>query len=54
MGGNFRERNHLEKLGVDVMLILKLGCMDWFVLAHYRDKWRAVVCLCLCVRACVR
>jgi len=37
---NVRERNHLVKLGVDGILILKLEGMDWFGLVHYRKRGR--------------
>jgi len=44
-----RERDHLEDLGVDGRIILKLifknglGGMDWIDLAQERDRWRAVL-----------
>jgi hypothetical protein len=43
------ERDHLKDPGIDGTIILKrifeklLGVMDWFVLAHDRDRWRALV-----------
>jgi hypothetical protein len=47
--GILRERDHLEGLGIEGRLILKLffekdaGDVDRIDLAHDRDKWRAVV-----------
>jgi hypothetical protein len=47
--GNLRERDHLENLGVDWRIILKLifekldGVVDRISVAQNRGKWRAVV-----------
>jgi hypothetical protein len=47
--GNLRERDHLEVLGVDGRIILKLflnkwdGGIDWIYLVHDRDRWWSVV-----------
>jgi len=47
--GKLRERDHLEELGVDGRIILKMDLqevgwgMDWIDLAQNRDKWRALV-----------
>ena len=48
--GNLRERDHLEDPGVGGRVILRWifrkwegGGMDWIDLAHYWDRWRAVV-----------
>jgi hypothetical protein len=44
-----KERNHLEdqcvdgRMGSEWMLGRLAGGMDWFRLAHDRDRWRAVV-----------
>jgi hypothetical protein len=43
------ERDHLEDLGVDGRIIVKLifkkwdGSIDWIDLAQDRDRWRALV-----------
>jgi len=43
------EGDHLEDLGIDARIILKLICKNgigkhnWIELAQDRDKWRAVV-----------
>jgi hypothetical protein len=48
-GGNFRERGHLENLGLDWRIILKWifekwdRGMYWIDMAQDRDMWRAVV-----------
>jgi hypothetical protein len=42
-------KNHLEDLGVDGRIILKLifrkcdGSMDWINLSQDRDRWRALM-----------
>ena len=48
--GNLRERDHLEKPGVDVRIILRpifrkwaMGDTDLMELAQDRDRWRALV-----------
>jgi hypothetical protein len=48
--GTLRKRDHLEDLGVDGMMLLKLifkmwgwGDMDWINLAQGRERWRALV-----------
>jgi len=48
--GNLRERDHLEDLGVEGSIIIKMdlqevGCggMDWIELAQDRDSWRELV-----------
>jgi len=48
--GNFRERDHLEDLGVDGRIILswiiqEVGCegTEWIHLAQDRDRWRALI-----------
>jgi len=47
--GNLRERNDLEDLGMDGMIILisnSIKCvwdMEWIDLAQDRDSWNAVV-----------
>ena len=44
-----READHLEDLGIDGRIILKLilekwvGGMDWIALARVRDRWRGLV-----------
>ena len=50
VGGNLRERDHVEDPGVDRRIILgwifrkwDVGGMDWIDLARDRDRWRAVV-----------
>jgi len=46
---NFGERNHLEDLGVDGRIILRLifrkwdGGTDWIDVVQDRDRWRALV-----------
>jgi hypothetical protein len=48
-GGDLKERNNLEDLGLDTIIIskwiLKIVCdgMDGINLATYRDKWEALV-----------
>jgi hypothetical protein len=47
--GNLKERHHLEDLGVDGRIILKLilqkhnARVDWIDLAQDRKEWRALV-----------
>ena len=47
--GNLRERDHLEDLGVDAIVILTMSLqkvgwgMDWIDMAQNRIRWRAVV-----------
>jgi hypothetical protein len=48
--GNLREREHLEDLGVDGVIILKrafrkwdVGGMDWISLTRDKNRWRAFV-----------
>jgi hypothetical protein len=47
--GNLKERDSLENLGVDGMLILKhlkekgWNGINWIDLAQVRDKWRALM-----------
>ena len=47
--GDVRERDHLEYLGADGKIILKLifkkwdGGTDWIDLAQDRDRWRTLV-----------
>jgi hypothetical protein len=47
--GNLMEGDHLEDVGVDGRIILKLTCerldggTDWINLAQDRDRWRALV-----------
>ena len=47
--GNLREIDHLEDLGVEINIVLKLifenwvRGMDWFDLAQDRDRWWARV-----------
>jgi hypothetical protein len=51
LGGDLRDRNHLEDPDVDGRIILRLilgswiweGGMHWIDLAQERDSWRAVV-----------
>ena len=50
MWGNLRERDHLEDLSIDGMIILRWisrmwdgGDMDWIDLAQDRDMWWALV-----------
>jgi len=49
LGGNLRERGHLENLNVGGRIILKWifrkwnRGMDWMDLAQDRDRWRALV-----------
>jgi hypothetical protein len=58
--GDLRERNHFEDLGVDGRIILKWifkkwdGGMGWIDLAHYRDRWRALVNAVMNLRCSVR
>jgi hypothetical protein len=45
---NLREEDHLEDVGVDMKIILKLikkwdGGMNWIDLAEDRNRWRALV-----------
>ena len=40
VGGNLRERDHLEDPGIDRRIILK-WIFDWIDLAQDRDRWRA-------------
>jgi len=48
VGGKLRERDHLENLGVDGMIILNWifqkgdEGMEWIDVARYRDRWWAV------------
>ena len=47
--GNLKERDHLEDVSVDGMMILKwifkkwVGTFDWINLSYDKDKWLAVV-----------
>ena len=47
--GNLRERDHLEDLGMEGRIILKLifkrwyWGMDWIALTQDRVRWRALV-----------
>jgi len=47
--GNMRKLDHLQELGVDKLIILKLilkkwdGGMDWIDLAQDSDRWRNLV-----------
>ena len=47
--GNVRERDHLEDVGIDGMLIVKCflrnrrGDLEWIGVAHDRDRWCALV-----------
>jgi len=48
--GDQIERDHLENLGVDGRIILKMGLQevrwrgtDWIALLQDRDRWRALV-----------
>jgi hypothetical protein len=49
LGGNLRERGHLQNLNLDGRIILKWtfrkwdGDMDWIDLTQDRDRWRALV-----------
>jgi len=49
LGGNLRERDHLDKPGVDGRIILKYifkrwnRGMDWIDLDQNWNRWRAVV-----------
>jgi hypothetical protein len=44
-GGNLREREHLDELGVDGRMIWIFkkwdGAMDWIYVAQDRENWRA-------------
>jgi hypothetical protein len=48
-GGDLRESDHLEDLGVNGAIVLNFifknwdGDMDWIDLAQDRDRWRALV-----------
>jgi hypothetical protein len=50
VGGHLMERDQLENLGIDEIIIIKMhiqdegwGSMDWIDLAQDRDRWQALV-----------
>jgi hypothetical protein len=49
LAGNLRERDHLEDLGIDRRIILKLSSrsgkwgMDWIDVVRDRERWWALV-----------